>query len=140
MGTWGAGPFENDEALDFLGEVEESGPGRLGRLAGPLQHVAYSGDYLEAHEVSEAVAAAAVVGAALRPADAAGEPYLPEWVRSVQASDLDNELIHLSRQALQRALQAENNELYELWAEEEAAADWQAALARVLGWLGDRDD
>jgi len=41
---------------------------------------------------------------------------------------------------LRRALQPENNELYELWAEEEAASDWQAALARVLGWLGDRDD
>lgn len=140
MGTWGAGPFENDEALDFLGEVQEQGVGRLGALARPLEHVAYSGDYLEAFDVSEAIAAAALIGAVLNPSAAAEEPYLPEWVGSVDAGDIDNELIHLARQALRRALQPHENELFELWNEEEGATDWQQAVARVLGWLGDRDD
>ena len=62
MSAWGAGPFENDEALDFLDGLEASGEApRLDALAAPLQHVAHSGDYLEGPDVTEAVAAAAFI-------------------------------------------------------------------------------
>ncbi|MGA8044661.1 MAG: DUF4259 domain-containing protein [Dermatophilaceae bacterium] len=141
MGAWGTGPFQNDEALDFLAAVEEAGRTvRLGPLDGPLEHVVHSGAYLEAPEVTEAVAAAAIVGAVLNPAAAAGEPGLPDWVALVPAERLDNELVELARRALRRALQPQDNEAHELWDEAGAAAEWQGDLRRVLGWLGDRDD
>jgi hypothetical protein len=141
MGAWGTGPFQNDEALDFLGGVEEAArSGRLGALEPPLEHVVHSGDYLNAPEVTEAVAAAAVVGAVLNPAAAAGAPNLPEWVVQVPGERLDNELVELARRALRRALQPQDNEAHELWAEAGAADEWQGELRRVLGWLGDRDD
>lgn len=139
MGTWGIGPFENDEALDFLEEVERA-EDPLGLLARPIDHVAFSGDYLEAHEVAEAVAAAAVVGAVLRPGEAQGEAYLPDWLDSVSRDRLDDGLIEKARKALRRAMRPENNELVELYDEAGAAADFQADVARVLAWLGDRDD
>lgn len=141
MGTWGVGPFGNDEALDFLEEIEaEVAEGRIGLLARPMEHVAFSGDYLEAPDLSEAVAAAAVIGAVLDPAAAADEPYRPDWVAQMSAGALDNTLVETARRVLRRAMQPGDNELFELWHEAGAAQEWQADLARVLGWLGDRDD
>ncbi|KAB7739801.1 DUF4259 domain-containing protein [Nostocoides sp. F2B08] len=141
MGAWGTGPFQNDEALDFVAAVEEAGrSGRLGALGRPLEHVVRSGDYLIAPDVTEAVAAAGVVGAVLNPTESAGEPGLPEWAAQVPPERLDNELVELARRALRRALQPHDNEAYELWAEAGADAQWQDDVRRVLGWLGDRDD
>lgn len=139
MGTWGIRPFENDDAADFLGEVGEA-TDRAAVLARPLDHVAYSGDYLEAPDLTEAIAAAAVVGARLRPAEAQGEPGLPAWVSELRVEDFDNGLVETARKALRRAMHAENNELYELWAEAGQASEYQGEVARVLAWLGDRDD
>ena len=139
MGTWGIRPFENDEALDFLDEVEQSDD-RMGVLARPIEKVAFSGGYLEAPDLAEAIAAAAVVGAVLKPQEAAGEPYLPDWVATVRPGDFDNGLIEQSRKALRRAMQPEDNELYELYDEAGATDEFTADLARVLAWLGDRDD
>ena len=90
--------------------------------------------------MTEAVVAAAVVGAVLNSGAARGEPYLPEWVGRVSSTHLDNELVERARKALRRAMQPEDNELHELWAEAGAAHEWRADLSRVLAWLGDRDD
>lgn len=141
MGTWGVGPFANDEALDFLGEIESLAQAdRLGALARPIDHVAFSGGYLEAMDLAEAIAAAAVVGAVLNPAAAQAEPYLPDWVRQARPDTLDNGLVERARKALRRARQPGDNELHELYVEAGAAQEWLADLSRVLAWLGDRDD
>lgn len=141
MSAWGAGPFESDEALDFLGDLEEpGGPRRLGALARPMEHVAHSGDYLEAPDVTEAVAAAAFIGAVLNPTAAAGEPDRPGWTSEVSPDEIDTELVELARQALRRALRPHENELHELWVEGGAVEEWRAGLTRALTWLGDRDD
>lgn len=139
MGTWGIGPFENDEALDFLEDVEDA-EDRLGVLARPIEHVAFSGDYLETPDLTEAIAAAAVIGAVLKPDAARDEPYLPQWLAEVNQSQLDNSLVETARKALRRAMQPADNELHELWTEAGAEQEWQQDLSRVLGWLGDRDD
>lgn len=141
MGAWGTGPFQNDEALDYLAGVEEAGREHMTSvLERPMQPLVHSGDYLQAPEVTEAIAAAAVVGAVLNPAASAGEPGLPQWVAQMPADGLDNELVELARRTLRRALKPQDNEAHELWAEAGAAAEWQGELRRVLGWLGDRDD
>lgn len=141
MSAWGAGPFQNDEALDLLaGVAAPDGSPHLGVLARPLAHVAHSGDYLEGPDVTEAVAAAAFIGAVLDPAAAAAEPDLPELTTHVRPDQIDTELVELARQALRRALQARDNELHELWVEGGAVEEWVAGLTRALNWLGDRDD
>lgn len=141
MSAWGAGPFENDEALDFLGDIGETGRSvRFGALARPMEHVAHSGDYLEGPDMTEAVAAAAFIGAVLNPVAAADEPDRPEWTAQLAPEQIDTELIELARQALRRALRPHDNELHELWVEAGAVDEWQASLRRALTWLGDRDD
>jgi hypothetical protein len=141
MSAWGAGPFESDDALDFLDGVEtDAGEVAVASLGRPLEHVAHAGGYLEAPDVTEAVAAAALIGAVLNPAAAAAEPSLPPVAARLAPGQIDNELVELARQALRRALRPHDNELHELWVEGGAVEEWQAGLRRALGWLGDRDD
>ena len=70
MGAWGAGPFENDDAMDWAIDLEESGD--VGFVVEALR-AAESDGYLDAPEGSVTIAAAEVV-AALGPG--------PRWRRA----------------------------------------------------------
>ena len=63
MGAWGTGPFDNDDAGDWVYELEQAGD--LGFVRETLTTAAEAGDYLEMPDGNNAVAAAAVVAAAL---------------------------------------------------------------------------
>ena len=63
MGAWGAGPYQNDHALDFLAELSELPPDGMGsRITSAL--VLPSDGYLELHEACAAIAAAGLIAAA----------------------------------------------------------------------------
>jgi hypothetical protein len=65
MGTWGTGPFDNDDAADFCGDLDHlDAPGRIKAIHGALEEAAQETGYLEADLGSIAVAAAALVGRA----------------------------------------------------------------------------
>src|SRR5437762_4290319 len=60
MGAWGSGIFENDTACDFAADVAEStGPALLEKALDRV--IAVGGDYLEAPDAVEALAAADIV-------------------------------------------------------------------------------
>jgi hypothetical protein len=140
MGAIGTGVFENDDALDFLGDLEElDPPARTERVLGALDEVLLNPGYVEAPEMSEALAAAGAVGASLNPAAALAEPYRPEWLVG-GAVPLTDGVVEKSRQVLRRAVRSTDNEWRELWVEAELLSDVTAACQRVLTWLGDRDD
>ncbi len=140
MGAIGSGPFENDDALDFLDGLEDLPPAdRPARVLQALDGVLLTTSYVQAPQMCEAVAGASAVGASLRPDLAAGEPYLPGWVATEPLPD-DEELVEKSRQVLRRAVRSHDNEWWELWAEAGLADDVVDACRRALSWLGDRDD
>jgi hypothetical protein len=140
MGAIGSGPFENDDALDFLDELEEmAAVDRPARVLQALDNVLLTTSFVEASKMCEAVAGAAAVGASMRPALAAGEPYLPGWVTTEPLTP-DEELIEKSRQVLRRAVRSHDNEWWELWDEAGMVDDVVASSRRALSWLGDRDD
>lgn len=140
MGAFGTGPWENDDARDFLANLEGlGGAQRSDRVLGALDRVLSSGGLVEAPEMSEAVAAAAVVGASLNPRAASGERSLPAWV-AAQPLALSEELIEKSRQLLRRAVRSHDSEWWELWDEAGLTADVESGVQRALAWLGDRDD
>ena len=133
MGAWGAGTFENDDALDWIAELEQSGGlsavrTALGQAADPAD------EYLEAPTCNAALAAAEVV-AALHGAPA---PDLPEeverWVQAQQLGVADN-LLRVAREVVERV--GRQGELRELW--EEAEPDdfnaWQRSLADLRSRL-----
>src|SRR4051812_27921940 len=63
MGAWGTGPFDNDDAGDWVFELEEATDLRLVRQA--LRTALDTDDYLELPEGHNAIAAAAIVAASV---------------------------------------------------------------------------
>ncbi|HYN66995.1 MAG TPA: DUF4259 domain-containing protein [Ornithinibacter sp.] len=141
MGAIGSGPFENDDALDFLDDLAQLPAADRGhRVLEALDDVLLAPGFVEASQMSEAVAGAAAVGASVNPEAAVGEPYLPGWLTTEPLPTGDEELVEKARQVLRRAVRSRDNEWWELWDEAGLAAEVTASCQRALGWLGDRDD
>src|SRR3954454_23069178 len=112
MGAWGTGPFENDDALDWVFDWEDADD--LSPARDVLSDAMLADDHLEAPEGSRAVAAAQVVAVLV---GAAPSDTLPDELRSWVAShpDAANEVDEQSVViALDRVL-AGNSELADLW-------------------------
>jgi hypothetical protein len=140
MGAIGTGPFENDDALDFLGDLADlPASQRADAVLAALDGVLLSTGYVEAPDMCAAVAAAAAVGASRYPQAAAGEPYRPPWLVG-GALPVPDEVAEEARQVLRRAVRSKDNEWWELWQEAELSPDVEASCRRALSWLGDRDD
>lgn len=112
MGAWGHKAFENDEASDWVYDLESSEDGELvtAALAGSFE------EYVESPEGDTARAAAEVVAAAL----GHGREDLPEEV-TLWVSKYGSTVVHLKDTAvrtLQRVV-GEESELRELWEEAE---------------------
>lgn len=131
-----AGPFENDDALDFLDELEEvDAQERRARVAVALGRVVRATDYIEAPVMSEAIAAAVVVAACDDPESVVGERNVPRWVDD-DPLEIDEELEETATAALRRALQSEDNELWELWAEGDGGERFAKRITHYLDALG----
>jgi len=124
MGAWGARSFENDDALDWVWELEESSDDSVVRAA---LGAAQGDGRIEAPEAACACAAAEVVAAA------AGAPaaWLPDevtaWVAAHGSAVAG--LRAEARAAVQRI--AERSELQQLWAEA-GGAEWDTGIADLL--------
>lgn len=129
MGAWGPESFANDDALDWIAELEQAEDTRL--LEDTLSVAADEPDELEVDGASKAVAAAEV-GAAL-----AGLPatHLPEeviaWVRAHRRSFHKN-LITLALRSLDRVRR--DSELAELWAEG-GISEWENVVVELRSRL-----
>lgn len=123
MGTWGVRNFENDDAMDWVAELEQSEDSSA--IEEALKVVAEAGDqYVEAPEASRALAAAEVVAAL----NGNSSPDLPDevkrWVSLHQFRS--HSLSQLALRAVKRIKTA--SELQELWDETESAAEWYKVI------------
>jgi Domain of unknown function (DUF4259) len=129
MGTWGSGPFDNDDAADWAWSLTDSADEAVLWAALRAPHPTA---WTEAPDTQVAVAAAEVVAAGLgRP-----NPALPEevaaWVATHQLPWAD--LAGPARQAIS-AVRA-SSEVRDLWVESGDGAAWDATmddLGRRLG-------
>ncbi len=128
MAEWGAGPFENDDAADWVYELEESP--RLSTLQRALDVATMR--YVEVREGSVAVAAAEVVAATL----GTGRP-LPQratdWLRD-NAPEVSDQEVALAISAVDRVL-GDGSELRALWARSPDAG-WEDATRELRHRLG----
>lgn len=120
MGAWDIGPFDNDDACDWLYDLERSEDVSL--LSNTLEGVTEIGEeYLEAPECCTAIAAAEIL-AAMRGKPAGTLPEnAREWIKKNQAREV-GELLPLALSALARI--RSNSELKELWEESDEAERW----------------
>lgn len=115
MGAWGIGIFDNDDAADWINELE--GANDSGVLSGVIDAAMNAGDYLEAPEGSRLLCACEVIAAI------GGQPStnLPDevrqWVSNHETLDI-TALFPTALQAIDRVL-GEHSELNQLWKEDE---------------------
>ncbi len=127
MGAWGLSSFENDDALDWVIDLEKAPD--MGILEGTLSEVLDSEEeYLDASVCCFALAAAEVVAAL------GGNPSekLPEevaqWVEG--KGKPASSLVSIAKSAIQAVL--DDSELKELWEETDEFELWHADVEGLL--------
>ena len=123
MGTWGVGVFKNDDALDWLHELEETES--LEAIQQAVDAVNATAGYLEAFKCCAALAAAEIVAALKgRP----GKVYpdnAQQWI-SRHAPSPGEGLVESCAKATERI--QSDSELKTLWEETDEYASWQAVV------------
>ena len=129
-GAWGMGPFENDDALDWVWELEESTDFSV--IEAALRPATSSGSYIEAPSGSYAIAAAEVVAALMgNPAENLPSE-ISSWVATQEMKPGSN-LIEWAKSAVTNVLSIEESELSQLWSEAGPGYDeWRDGLADLL--------
>jgi len=121
MSAWGAGNFENDDAMDFLGGLGQFQPGQLASVFARAE----SGDYLEAPESGVIVAAAEAVAASRGAASGSAPQAIIDWAGK-NGANVPPDMVSLAQRAVQRV--RTNSELRDLWLEADGLNEWSAAL------------
>lgn len=131
MGTWGAGPFDNDTAADFAGDLDDMlEQERSAAVRAALEAAVLAKDGLDGGRGDVAVAAAALVAAQCP----GGEPTDPIYGPEQPLPDLPAELRPLAVEALSRVI-GPDSELPGLWAGSDKAAEWHADVAKLRAVL-----
>lgn len=118
-GTWGAGSFQSDHALDTASDWAEAGSPRA--IAMALER-ACAAEYLESPDGEEAVVAAEVVAASLGRPNARLPEDLAAWIGR-QPEDALRTLADPASAALSCVRDPETSELRQLWADGDDA-EW----------------
>jgi hypothetical protein len=130
MGAWSYESFGNDDACDWIAELEEHDD--LGFVESTFDAVlAVGDDYLEAPEACAAIAAAEVVARLqghFGRKDASSEG-VDAWVERVRLQPPAS-LIDKACRALDRIL-SDPSELLELWEDAEPSGAWQAEVKNL---------
>lgn len=122
MGTWGAGSFENDTALDFIGELKSADA--VSQVFSQMSETAEA----DADGAAHAIACAELIAIAMgRPgADA------PDVAIAFAESHRDA-LLDLRSQAVRAVTTvSQNSELADLWAEDGDDGEWREQVALLL--------
>ncbi|MER7196128.1 DUF4259 domain-containing protein [Streptomyces flaveolus] len=136
VGTREMRPFGNDMAADFANTLDDAAPDQREDLVREtLRRVVQAGDYLEAPEGEEAVAAAALIGAQCPGGDAVSASYGPEEPMPAFTDDLRV----LAVDALDRVV-AEKSEIADLWDEPPNGLEWRRGIRRLRPLLAPDSD
>jgi hypothetical protein len=132
VGTWGAGPFQNDDARDFLTELNGLPAAELsGRIRSAL--ALPTGEYLELPQACAAIATAGLIAVAR----GAAFDHMGEEVTRLARSGrviFDTQLADLALAALLR-VNGESSEWRELWSESESGAEADDMIAGLRAML-----
>ncbi len=130
MGTWDVGPFDNDTAADWCGDLDDAAPEqRVVLIRDALSRVAEHGDeYLDSDDAVEAIAAAAIVASQLPGGTAIDTAYAPDFLLEGGIVEMADDIPAIAVRALDRVV-GDDSEWRELW--EEAEESYPQALASV---------
>jgi len=124
MGAWGIGNFENDSAGDWLYEFGEN-PTKV--FLEKTLKVVFEEEYLDSDIASEVLASIESITLIMGNSKEDKED-LENIDFDTLKNDFDTVLFDKSIKCIERILEKENNELYELWEESESFEDWKLVL------------
>jgi riboflavin biosynthesis pyrimidine reductase len=131
MGAWGNHNFDNDQAMDFVGDfIDNPSLESLVEVLTTVVDLGKDGEYIEVDEASAALAAAEIIAAVLK------KPAVdfPAEFQPVLASIHSTTIIQkLAQKAVKQVL--EKSELQELWAEGGDSTRWQTIQEDLLNRL-----
>ncbi|MFG5718342.1 DUF4259 domain-containing protein [Streptomyces murinus] len=134
MGTWDIGPFDNDTAADFAGDLDEAAAEeRVPMIRRVLERAAACVEFLEVPDAERAVAAAALVVAqhhAGGPQHPAGGPSGPGYGPSEPLPPFPADLRALAVAALDQVLGG-LCELAVVWDEAVDGPKWRRDIVRL---------
>jgi hypothetical protein len=135
VGAWDLGPFDNDVAADWCGDLDDAPKGeRESIIRRTLSDAVDEPEYLEQDVGSEAVAAAAVVAAHQPNSSVVETAYGPDFLIAGERLDLPDDVVTLANQALDRVI-GENSELREVYADGDELRAWLTSIAGVRAQL-----
>lgn len=128
MGTWGFKSFDNDTAMDWVYDLEESEDDELIKEC-LLDLLNSSDEYLDAEVCCCAVASAEVVAAYKGNPMVELPDEVSEWLSNNSLNDIED-LSEMSEKALNMILK--KSELQELWAESEDQENWEKDIKDLI--------
>ncbi len=124
------GPFDNDDALDWIWELSESDD--LSVVKNALRGAADASGYLEAPTGSVALAAAEVVAALKGKPRAQLPAEVMEWIDGHEF-EADESLVQAALQAIEQVKNIESSELAQLWSDsDELFGQWHKDLENLV--------
>jgi hypothetical protein len=155
MGAWGTGPFDNDDALDYVMDVADAPDGReeggkvLLVVGCVKQAMTFKTGKCDAAVASNVLVAAEIIAALHGNAhpelkaiddddDDSPLAALAAWIRDPQEKDrmfYNDRILELARTAVERV--RDNSELAELWADAQPkhAEEWRESADDLLNRL-----
>ena len=130
MAAWAPGPFDNDEAADFVEDLTEAPDWRT--VTALLEHVCGLTGYLEEPEGEMVVAAAAIVASCVGTGSVLPDTHAELTIALGAPPD---GAANLARKALARVV-GTASELDELWQEGEDHDAWLTQIAGLQSLLG----
>jgi hypothetical protein len=129
MGSWGTGPFDNDDARGFVNDlVELPAVEARATLEAALRTVADPDGDLGVIEVNEAIAAATMVAGLVEDALPEDDYAIERWADVEKPPTLDDDLAQLALAVLDRVGDPDDNEWYQVKDETDELEDALAAL------------
>jgi hypothetical protein len=131
-GAWDIGSFDNDDALDWIAELERAD--NPGVLTATFSGINAKSKYVEAPDCSIALAAAEVVAAARGRASKGLPAEAAAWVKRVRPT-IGPDLLQQARTAVTFCRDNANSELRQLWLDSKHLQGWLADTANLLSRL-----
>lgn len=132
MGAWGTGNFENDDALDWVDDLEECEDASAVRSALTTVTGWPAAEQLESIDCCVALAAAEMVAAALGHPSVDFPEEAEDWLER-RGQELGEEEHQLARAIVERIRR--NSELKDLYADSDSLEEWLDVLKDLEGRL-----
>lgn len=136
MGTWDVGPFNNDTAADWCGDLHDAaGDQRLPLLRATLSVIVDNTDKRLSNRLADrAIAAVAVVASQLPGGEPLVTPYAPDFLLEGGTLDIPGDIPPLALLALDRIV-GDDSEWRDLWEDAGSYADAVGALRTIRATL-----